>query len=412
MLNAPKVPLVAICCRHQAGFMQAHSRAISERRTSLLVPASEWRQLPALSARFNISHFWSDEPDNVALRTFNPDNVTLFAQPCLSPLSEWPDPLAILLTSGSTGEPQAICKSRKAIAGELHALQDIVKANANDCIVATVSLEHMFGYTFAFLLAQFSHSELYPQRVFMPAELMLLCQKSAKKIWLITTPVHLRAYVSLKLHFKNIAGVICATSPLSTELARQAALCFGVAITEIYGSTETGALAYRLRHDYESQAPDWHALPGIDIQIDAEGRAHGEASHLDGRIALGDRLAASGSGFQLLEREGDLIKICGKRHSRQALNNLLCEAPGVRDASYFFPQDGNNNHETARPLAFAVLEPGVTSQMVLTHLRGLVDDVFLPRPLYQLEALPRSATGKLTDTDLRNLYQISQENAL
>ena len=404
-MNAKKTTVVAICCRQQPAFIQAHRRAICEQRTSLLVTASEWRQLPSLADMFDISTIWTDEPDSASFLAFEPEHVEQFHDSFLPPTAIWPDPLAILLTSGSTGKPKAVFKSRQAIVGEIHALQKILTINTSVCLVSTVPLEHMFGYTFGFLLPQFSEMDVHPKRVLLPGELRNLCQKSAKPVWLITTPVHLRAYVALKCNFPHIAGVVCATSPLSTQLAKQAALRFGVSITEIYGSTETGAIAFRHRHADELLEPCWNPLAGIDLQVDADGRALCVAGHLDDPITLGDRLAQDGSGFRLLGREGDMIKICGKRHSRQALNSLLSGVPGVLDGSYFFPHDGNENQENSRPLAFVVLEADVTTHMVLNHLRGLMDEVFLPRPLCQLDSLPRSVTGKLSDTDLGNLYQ-------
>lgn len=408
-MHEKKMSVVAICCRHQSSFIAAHKRAISEHRTSLLVPASEWRQLPSLSAVFDIAGIWTDEPDNSALQPFDPESEMLTHESFLLSPSTWPDPLAILLTSGSTGQPKVVFKSRQAITGEVHALQQRLKFNTSDYLVSTVPLAHMFGYIFAFLVPLFSRIDVHSRCVLLPAELKDICQKSAKPVWLVTTPVHLRAYVALKIHFPNIAGVICATSSLSSQLAKQAALCFGVPITEIYGSTETGAVASRLRHDDELHEPCWIPLAGIDIKIDEEGRALCQAEHLDSAISLGDRLAPTESGFYLLGREGDMIKICGKRHSRQALNSLLSGVPGVRDSSYFFPHDAVENQENARPLAFVVLDTDVTPLMVLNHLRGLMDEVFLPRPLCQLDSLPRSDTGKLSDADLGSLYLKWQE---
>jgi acyl-coenzyme A synthetase/AMP-(fatty) acid ligase len=42
-----------------------------------------------------------------------------------------------------------------------------------------------------------------------------------------------------------------------------------------------------------------------------------------------------------------------------------------------------------------VVAPGVAREGLLAALRSRVDEVFLPRPLYFVDALPRNATGKL-----------------
>jgi acyl-coenzyme A synthetase/AMP-(fatty) acid ligase len=110
------------------------------------------------------------------------------------------------------------------------------------------------------------------------------------------------------------------------------------------------------------------------------------------------------TGFTLIGRDDDLVKICGKRHSLAALNALLAATPGVIEASYYFPGATENQSETARPVAFVVLAAEATLQTVLHQLRGRLDDVFLPRPLYQVDILPRSETGKLARPDLTDLY--------
>jgi len=42
-----------------------------------------------------------------------------------------------------------------------------------------------------------------------------------------------------------------------------------------------------------------------------------------------------------------------------------------------------------------VLARGISRQALIASLRARVDPVYLPRPLYFVESLPRNATGKL-----------------
>ena len=41
------------------------------------------------------------------------------------------------------------------------------------------------------------------------------------------------------------------------------------------------------------------------------------------------------------------------------------------------------------------LAPGLDAAHVLTHLRARMESVFVPRPLFVIEQLPRNAVGKL-----------------
>ena len=100
------------------------------------------------------------------------------------------------------------------------------------------------------------------------------------------------------------------------------------------------------------------------------------------------------------------MKVAGKRHSLSTLNGLLSTIPGVRDGTYFF--FGNQNMErpeSARPAAFVVLEQGYSTKDVVNGLRGKIDSIFIPRPLFEVENLPRLDTGKLRAADLEMLFQ-------
>jgi acyl-coenzyme A synthetase/AMP-(fatty) acid ligase len=99
-------------------------------------------------------------------------------------------------------------------------------------------------------------------------------------------------------------------------------------------------------------------------------------------------------------RTADLINIAGKRTSLASLNHHLNAVAGVQDGVFLMPDDGDG--AVTRPLAF-VVAPGLGAQQILDVLRGSVDAVFLPRPLYFVDALPRNTTGKLTRESLLRL---------
>jgi acyl-coenzyme A synthetase/AMP-(fatty) acid ligase len=395
---------IAICCRDEAGFVRAHLRALQRQRTSILVPRGEWRRLPSLAASFGPFDVLTDDASHPELAAFRPEQADAALEPSLPSPADWPDPVALLLTSGTTGMPKPVAKNAKALLGEIRSLRAVLQIDPGACFVSTVPLEHMFGYTFGFWLPRLSGASTHPQRVVLPEDLRKLCDAARRPLWIITTPAHLRAYTALDIAFRNVAGVICATAPLSSSLARQAARGFGAALTEIYGSTETGAIAWRMRRADEAGEPWWTPLPGIDIGLDAGGRAHCRVAHLDHAVTLDDRLDLCDAGFKISGRGTDIVKVGGKRHSLAALDALLASVPGVIDGAYYFPDD-DPDRAPARPAAFVVLQAGTPVSGVLDRMRELVDEVFLPRPVFQVDALPRAETGKLGRAALDALYQ-------
>lgn len=398
---------VALCCNSIEFFLQAHAWTIAKQRSAILLSKQDWRHLKELAADFDHLTVLSDTPDHPALAPFTPTLMEPVEISRLPAAENWPEPLSILLTSGSTGKPKQIVKTSHNILGEQASFKELFPAVCTDVLfITTVPLEHMFGYTFGYWLPTLLGAEIHAKRLFLPQDVRRACSLAKKPIWLVTTPTHIRAYISLNHRFSNIAGVICATAPLSSELARRGADAFGVAITEIYGCTETGAIATRLRLIDETNEPDWSPLPGMSITITVDGESTCWADHLPAPVALGDLLEPGQAGFRIKGRRGDLVKVAGKRQSLSGLNNILLSIPGVRDGTYFFPKSCDAEHqEVIRPVIFVVMEGESRSANVATALRGRVDDVFIPRNTFQVDVLPRLDTGKLRESDLEQMYQ-------
>ncbi len=125
--------------------------------------------------------------------------------------------------------------------------------------------------------------------------------------------------------------------------------------------------------------------------------------HVEIEAPLSDVIERNADGtFTLHGRTADLVNIAGKRTSLASLNHHLNAIPGVQDGVFFLPDDGDG--ALTRPLAF-VVAPALTAEKVLAALRDSVDAVFLPRPLYFVDALPRNTTGKLTREALVQLQE-------
>lgn len=404
--------LVLICCRKPDAFRRAHAWALNRGLTSLLLTTADWPSASSLALRFAAGCLITDAPDD---KHFGDSRIvdarTLQWEPPAAPES-WPEPVAILFTGGSTGTPKAIAKNARAIQGEFALLKQWFSSAAPlTDFICTVPLEHMFGYTFGFWLPIFMQAALHEKRPFIPADLRNACRAATQPAWIVTTPTHLRAYVQLRGGFNNVAGLICATSALSTELACAAASCFNAPITEIYGSTETGVVAARIRTADERTMPSWTPLPGISVAAGSTGTAICRIPHLEDAVELGDLIAMDGPRFKILGRTGDMVKICGKRHSLAALNQALAAAPGVLDSAYFIPES-SAPAENQRAAAFVVLSREFSIDKVLDGLRGKVDDVFLPRPIYSVDSIPRTDAGKLRAADLQSMFRSLQAAAI
>ena len=393
---------VLLCCRAPQSFALAHAQAVRLGLSAVLVAPADWSRLAPLASALSADWIVTDEPERLA---------TLTAIPCLSPQSlcalqspSKAEARVTLLTGGSTGPAQPVVKSPAMMDAETAMLRQRFDHGVPPlrAIISTVPFEHMFGHAFGFRLGQAAGLALQARRVVLPADLEAALDQVPGPAWVVTTPTHLRAYARRGLPLRGIAGMICATSPLPQDLLAALAPLTGRApILEIYGSTETGALASRVRQPDESDAPLWQPLSGVVLlDHDQSGCKWAVPGHAD-PVALADLVAASDAGFQLLGRADDLVKVAGKRQSLATLSGLLQGLSGVRDAAFLAPaaQDA-----FGRLRAVVVLEHGESCDNVLDRLVEQIDPVFLPRPLLAVAAVPRSDAGKLRHAELEALF--------
>lgn len=397
---------VAICCYRPQAFVRAHCWALQNGFTSVLAARADLSGLTEIQAEMGDFSAITDDISPTMISGLQTIHVDALPMPASLPAAQWPEPVALLFTSGSTGRAVRVSRSAASIRGEVECLRALLpSAIAGATFITTVPLEHMFGYTFGFWLPQLVGARLLAERIVLPQDLRNACASAVAPLWIITTPLHLRAYCELGAAFPNVAGILCATAPLPARLAQRACELFGAPVTEIYGSTETGAIASRL-WQASGTAPCWQALAGIRIQKDHAGHAVCEAGHLGAAITLPDQIEFDSDGFHITGRATDIVKVAGKRHSLCTLNELLISVPGVRDGVFFSPSSIHANAtDSDRLAAFVVPAPGCTRQQVLQALRQSVDEVFLPRPLYLVERLPRMSTGKLRQQDLAALWK-------
>lgn len=308
-------------------------------------------------------------------------------------------PAAILFTSGSTGLPQAQVKTWGKLVrngrAEALALGLDVKPHV---LVGTVPVQHSYGFESTFLLALHGGCAFWAGKPFYPQDIASALAAVPQPRLLVTTPFHLSALLASGIELPAIDILLSATAPLSTALAAEAEARTGAPMLEIYGSTESGQLASRRTTDGAA----WTLLPGVRL-AQADDRTVACDGHVEGRIALSDVIELlPDNRFLLHGRHADLINIAGKRTSLAYLNHQLAAVPGVVDGAFFLPDEEGPDGIT-RLTAF-VVAPGLSPRQITAALRERIEAIFLPRPLFLVDQLPRNSTGKLPRSDLQALY--------
>lgn len=379
-------------CGNRLNFMIAFAAALIARQVSLL---------PYSKAPGVVRDLYSSHPDSYCISDASdlPSGLPAIMVPPwifgegAADVPQIPgDQIALIAyTSGSTGRPQAHVKSWESLVRDGRTLGAALGVDpGTQCsIVGTVPPQHVYGLETTVMLPLQNGAATHSACPLLPADIASTLAELPGERWLATTPIHLRGCVAENVPFSPVAGIVCATMPLSPELARQTERTFGAPIHEIYGCTEAGAVA--LRRPVLTER--WRVREGMRLWQKGDD-TWVEGNHLPHPLKLPDRLELFGvSEFSLLGRPDDMIKVAGKRVSIEALNRELLRIPGVRDGVFFVPAAAEG---TETRLAALVVAPNCDPGAILHALRERIDSAFLPRPLLTVDALPRNATGKLT----------------
>lgn len=316
----------------------------------------------------------------------------------------------VVFTSGSSGEASAIPKRLAQLAREVEALEASFGARIGEGVVhATVSHQHIYGLLFRVLWPLAAGRRIAARRVVFHED-MFAALRAAPGV-LVSSPAHLKRLPD-GLDWPALRGCVHAVfssgGALPAEAALDAAQRLGQAPIEIYGSSETGGIAWRDRVDAA-----WRPLPGVAWQLREE-CLQVRSPHLpdDDWFATADRAESDGAGgFRLLGRADRIVKIEERRVSLTALETALRASPLAREARVVLLDGG-------RSVLGAVCVPdadgwaelqrigkSAATRMLRTALAAGHDPVAMPRRWRFVDALPANMQGKTTEADLRALFR-------
>ncbi|MDC0361734.1 hypothetical protein OAN12_01655, partial [Halioglobus sp.] len=215
-----------------------------------------------------------------------------------------------------------------------------------------------------------------------------------------------RAMLLSELDFPAVALILCATAPLSAEMAREVETLLGGKIKEIYGCSEAGSLASR----NTAVKSEWTIFDEFNFLHSGQ-RTLAKAKHLPGDVLLQDDIDMhTERRFFLRGRSDEMLKIAGKRTSIQELNTVLLTCRAVFDGAVYIPKlkSKKDTFDDVRPVAIVVLKKGedeeINRKKIIRHFHDYTDPVFSPRSIYFVALLPREPNGKLVKEKLDHLY--------
>lgn len=314
-------------------------------------------------------------------------------------------------TSGSTGEPKAIEKKWSRIACEIQTLGALWGDKYQSSVVlSTVGHEHFYGFLFSAAVPLFYGGQFLRERIQYPETINQI--DHSRKV-LVSSPAFLKRCVDFAdPRNQQVTPLVVYSSggQLGLDIAHKTARNFACPILEIYGSTETGGIAWR-EHPQETL---WHPFRNIALSQNEESALLVKSPYLEAYhwFPTGDLVSlVHEDKFELHGRIDSIVKIEEKRVSLAEVERLLNETGLVEDCAVI------SFHDTRQYLAGVLVLNQEGSEILLSGgklamnrrlvnilLKNLHPTV-VPKKWRYCSSLPRNAQGKLSRASLEDLFK-------
>ena len=328
-----------------------------------------------------------------------------------------PDSSALLVyTSGTTGAPRAAVHTQANLLANMRIAAQVQQLTAQDKVLTVLPLFHVGGLCIQTLPALYAGASvtLHP-RFSADATLAALAQE--RPTLTLQVPATMKALIE-HAHWRQadlscLRAVWAGSSVLPDALVR-AFLDRGVPLCNVYGATETGPFSIALPAQSAHHHPGscgWPAA-GVDVMLIDLQQGIGEllvrgpnvverywpdqpACDDEGWFHTGDLATRADDGsYTVVGRARDLIISGGENIHPLEIETALAGHPAVAECAAF----GLPDPRWGEVVAVAVVlrgEAKLSAAALAQHLEGRLARFKLPRRVFFVEALPRTALGKL-----------------
>jgi fatty-acyl-CoA synthase len=357
------------------------------------------------------------------------------------------EPSALLYTSGTTGRPKGVMLTHRNL--YLNAMNSICEfqINERDIYLHTLAQFHCNGWGIPYAVTGMGAAHVIIKK-FEPAAFFDLVTRE-RVTFAAMPPTMINMALNHSLEPAGIAAlpsdmrVATAGSapPLATIQGAQER--FGWRVIQIYGLTETSPFLtvskikphmsdWEASDRYRVQAKTGYPMIGVDIRVvDDDGRDvaadSGEVGEVitranvvmsgywqqpeatdavivDGWFHTGDMGTIDGEGYlEVVDRKKDLIISGGENISSIEVEGLLYKHASVLEAAVIAAPDERWGEV---PYAVVVLKPGTqaTEPELIEFCRAHLAHFKCPKRVGFIDALPRTATGKIQKNLLREQF--------
>lgn len=363
-------------------------------RQPLLLDPSLKAEPETVAKRYPGLAIATDAPSSLPGRTVVAEDASAAPLDPVWPVGE--QIAALFLTSGSTGEAKLVAKTARQLFLQMEAELDWLGVPADLSVLSLAPPFHILGFVYGLFLPLQGRGRASFSPQGLPAAWIASMRERHPSL-VVGVPFHFRTLASHAKEPLPESFFFSSGAPMSPDIDALFKEKTGRAITQGYGSTETGGIAKRVGFGA------WHPFPKLEWRIQES----------DGRLVIrspwqekagewhvcDDVVAAEGDGFVLLGRADSVVKVAGKRFSTDEVVRATQAVPGVAEAEALtYERFG----EVAVALFAARAEgSALDAGAVREALAAKLAPFKVPRTIEVVAALPRLSNGKVDRQKLK-----------
>jgi fatty-acyl-CoA synthase len=317
-------------------------------------------------------------------------------------------PVLLVFTSGTTGRPKAAMHTQANLTANMRIAARAQQITRDDRVATMLPLFHVGGLCIQTLPALGAGAQVLLLPRFAPDD-AFDCFEGDKPTLTLQVPATMKALIEHpRWRTADLASLraVWAGSSLVPSSLIAAFEARGLPVHDVYGSTETGPFSIA----------DGRPAPEVDVRLAASGEVLVRGPNVIGRY-WPDEPACDGEGFfhtgdlarqesdgrcVIVGRAKDLIISGGENIHPAEIEQALAQHPDVVECAAFGVPDA----EWGEAVALAVVvRPGasVGEDELRAHLQSRIARYKLPRRWLWVDALPKTALGKVQRGELARL---------
>lgn len=387
---------------------------------ALIVPLGAAEEARAAALESNIALIESSVDDSGRVR-FSGDGLKATDAPNEAATEE----IALILhTSGTTSRPKRVPLSHANLLTSARNVANTYSLSASDVSLCVMPLFHVHGLVASTLATFATGGTVVVPPKFNPLSFWSTVREHQATWYSAVPTIHQvlisRAKGNRPEGAEQLRFIRSCSASLAPQLMSEMEATFGAPVLEAYGMTEAAhqmasnplppderkpgsvgrgtaveiGILDATGNILPSGATGEVSIKGPNVFSGYEGNAAANAeSFSNGWFRTGDQGILDDQGYlTLVGRIKELINRGGEKISPREIDEALLEHPAVAEACCFGIPDRVYGEGVA---AAVVLKDAATEKDLIAHCRSTLSDFKCPTTIYIMDAIPRTATGKI-----------------